>query len=66
MKAFTINAEGNITAFESKEAAEANLPPTGAFVFTAAAGLQGYLKKFPASTPVEIWNSLTGVTQVKS
>jgi len=44
MKAFTINAEGNVTAFESKEAAEANLPPTGAFVFTTAAGLQGYLK----------------------
>jgi hypothetical protein len=65
MKAFTINAEGNITAFESKEAAEANLPPTGAFVFTTAGGLQGYLKKFPAATAVEIWNSLTGVTPVK-
>ena len=64
MKAFTINAEGNITAFESKESAEANLPPTGAFVFTTAAGLQGYLKKFPASTTVDIWNSLTGVKPV--
>jgi hypothetical protein len=65
MKTFTINAEGNITAFESKEAAEANLPPTGALVFSTAAGLQGYLKKFPASTSVEIWNSLTGVQPVK-
>src|ERR1022692_4969557 len=65
MKAFTINAEGNVTAFESKEAAETNLPPTGAFVFTTAAGLHGYLKKFPAATAAEIWNSLTGVTPVK-
>jgi hypothetical protein len=64
MKAFTIDAENNITAFPSRKAAEANLPPTGAVVFTTAAGLQGYLDKFPAGAAVEIWNSLTGATPV--
>jgi len=65
MKAFTINAEGNITAFASREAGEANLPPAGAFVFTSAAGLQSYLKQFPTAAAVEIWNSITGVRPVR-
>jgi len=64
MKAFTIDAESNITVFPSRKAAETNLPPTGAFVFTTAAGLQSYLEKFPVAAAVEIWNSLTGVTPV--
>jgi hypothetical protein len=64
MKAFTIDAESNITVFPSRAAAETNLPPAGAFVFTTAAGLDGYLKKFPAAAAVEIWNSLTGATPV--
>ena len=64
MKAFTIDAESNITVFPSRKAAEANLPPTGALVFTTEAGLQGYLEKFPVAAAVEIWNGLTGVTPV--
>lgn len=65
MKAFTINAEGNITAFASREAVEANLPPGGAFVFTSGAGLQTWLKQFPAAATVEVWNSITGVKPVR-
>ena len=65
MKVFTINPEGDITAFATRQAAEANLPPTGAFVFTSAAGLQTYLKEFPAATAVEVWNSITGVKPIR-
>ena len=63
MKAFTIDSERNITAYASQqEAADAK---GDAQIFATVAGLQGILKKLPASSAVEIWNSMTGVTPVK-
>jgi hypothetical protein len=41
------------------------MPPTGAHVFSTAAGLKAILKQFPAATAVDIWNGLAGVTPVK-
>jgi len=60
MNAFTIDADNNITVHASKKAAR----QTGAGVFDTAenpAELIGPDNK----RPVEIWNSLTGVTPVK-
>jgi hypothetical protein len=65
MNVFTIDSENNITSHASQEAATNALPPTGAHVFSTAAGLRGILKQVPAATAVEIWNGLTGVTPVK-
>jgi hypothetical protein len=66
MKTFTIDSDLNITAHASAEEEAANaMPPTGAHVFSNAAGLKGILKQFPAATAVDIWNGLTGVTPVK-
>ena len=65
MKTFTIDSDLNITAHASEEEATNALPPTGAHVFSTAAGLKGILKQFPAATAIDIWNGLTGVTPVK-
>jgi Protein of unknown function (DUF3489) len=63
MKAFTIDSERNITACASQQEAAAAQGDTQAFA--TAAGLQGILKKLPATTAVEIWNGMSGVTPVK-
>jgi hypothetical protein len=63
MKTFILDADHNITAYASQEAASNAVPPGDAF--TTAAGLRTALKNYSAATAVEIWNSLTGVTQVK-
>jgi hypothetical protein len=64
MKAFTIDFERNITAYASLQEA-AGSAQGDAQAFATAASLQGILKKLPAGSSVEIWNSLTGVTPVK-
>ena len=63
MKTFILDADHNITAYASQEAASNAVPPGDAF--STAAGLRTALKNYSAATAVEIWNSLTGVTQVK-
>jgi hypothetical protein len=63
MKTFILDADHNITAYASQEAASNAVPPGD--VFATAAGLRTALKNYSAATAVEIWNSLTGVTQVK-
>jgi hypothetical protein len=63
MKTFILDADHNITAYASQEAASNAVPPGDAF--TTAAGLKTALKQLSAATVVEIWNSLTGVTPVK-
>jgi hypothetical protein len=63
MKTFILDADHNITAYPSQEAASNAVPPGDAF--STAAGLRTALKNYSAATAVEIWNSLTGVTQVK-
>jgi hypothetical protein len=65
MNTFTIDSDLNITAHASDEEAANALPPTGAHVFSTAAGLKEILKQFPAATAIDIWNGLTGVTPVK-
>jgi hypothetical protein len=63
MKTFILDADHNITAYASQEAASNAVPPGDAF--STAAGLRTALKNYSAATAVEIWNSLTGVTPVK-
>jgi Protein of unknown function (DUF3489) len=63
MKTFVLDADHNITAYPSQEAASSAVPPGDAFA--TAAGLKTALKPLSAATVVGIWNSLTGVTQVK-
>lgn len=65
MNTFTIDSDLNITAHACDEEAANALPPTGAHVFSTAAGLKEILKQFPAATAIDIWNGLTGVTPVK-
>jgi hypothetical protein len=62
MKTFILDADHNITAYSSQEAASNAVPPGDAF--TTEAGLRAALKSYPAATAVEIWNSLTGVKPV--
>jgi len=62
MKAFTIDADNNITFHASAKAA----PKTeGIEVFTSEKALGELAVTWPASRLIEIWNSLTGVTPVK-
>jgi hypothetical protein len=63
MKTFVLDADHNITAYASQEAASNAVPPGD--TFATAAGLKTALKKLSVATVAEIWNSLTGVTQVK-
>src|ERR1035437_7539808 len=63
MKTFILDADHNITAYASQEAASNAVPPGDAFA--TAAGLKTALKQLSAATVVGIWNSLTGVTPVK-
>jgi hypothetical protein len=63
MKTFILDADHNITAYASQEAASNAVPPGDAFA--TAAGLKSALKQLSAATVVEIWNCLTGVTPVK-
>jgi hypothetical protein len=63
MKTFIIDADHNITAYASQEAASSAVPPGDAFA--TAAGLRTALKNYSAATVAGIWNSLTGVTPVK-
>jgi hypothetical protein len=63
MKTFVLDADHNITAYASQQQASSALPPGDAF--TTAAGLKAALKKYPATTALGIWNSLTGVSPVK-
>jgi len=63
MKTFVLDADHNITAYASQEAASNAIPPGDAFA--TVAGLKAALKHLSAATVVGIWNSLTGVTQVK-
>ena len=57
MKYFTIDAENNITAYASQNAASS--APAGVETFATASALEGILAKRPGATAVEIWN-LTG------
>src|ERR1700691_3697217 len=62
MKAFTIDADNNVTIHASAKAA----PKTeGNDVFTSQDALAELAAAWPASRLIEIWNSLTGVTPVK-
>jgi len=62
MKAFTIDADNNITFHASAKAA----PKTeGAETFTSEKALGELATAWPASRLIEIFNSLTGVTPVK-
>src|ERR1035438_285244 len=62
MKAFTIDAENNITAHASAKAA----PKTkGTELFTSQNALAELAAAWPASRLVDIFNSLTGVMPVK-
>ena len=62
MKAFTIDAENNITVHASAKAA----PKTeGIETFTSEKALAELAAAWPASRLVDIWNSLAGVTPVK-
>ena len=63
MKTFVLDADHNITAYASQEAASNAVPPGDAFA--SAVGLRTALKNYSAATVVGIWNSLTGVTPVK-
>ena len=63
MKTFILDADHNITAYASQEAASSAVPAGDAFA--TAAGLKTALKPLSAATVVGIWNSLTGVTPVK-
>lgn len=62
MKAFTIDAENNITVHASTKAA----PKTeGTEVFTSEKALAELAAAWPAARLVEIFNSLAGVTPIK-
>ena len=62
MKAFTIDAENNITFHSSAKAA----PKTeGIEIFTSEKALAEIAAAWPASRLVDIWNSLDGATPVK-
>lgn len=62
MKAFTIDAENNITVYASAKAA----PKTEATeVFTSENALAELAVNWPATRLVEIWNSLPGVTPLR-
>jgi hypothetical protein len=62
MKAFTIDAENNITAYASVAAGRKQ---DGAAVFTREQELRELAGEWPTSRLVEIWNGLTGATPVK-
>ncbi len=64
MKAFTINAENNITAFSSKAEA-AHEAREGVAVFCSEGELDQLAATWPGSRLVEIWNTLPGVSPVK-
>lgn len=65
MTIFTIDEQNNITAFASQqEAAAARTTPVD--TFSSQKELATLLAGWPAERPVAIWNSLPGVTPVRS
>jgi hypothetical protein len=64
MTIFTINEENNITAFASQAEAAASTTPCS--TFSSEKELAELLAGWPAERLVAIWNSLPGVTPVKS
>jgi hypothetical protein len=65
MTIFTIDEQNNITAFASpEEAAAANTTPFDSF--GSQKELAGLMAGWPAERLVAVWNSLPGVTPVKS
>jgi hypothetical protein len=63
MKTFILDADHNITVYASQQETASAVPAGDAF--TTAAGLKAALKNYSATTAVEIWNGLTGVTSVR-
>jgi hypothetical protein len=65
MKTFTIDSENNITVFDSvEEAAAGTAAPFDSF--STEKELAELIAGWPAERPVAIWNSLPGVTPVKT
>jgi Protein of unknown function (DUF3489) len=64
MTTFTIDRENNITAFATRENAEAAVG-AGAQVFTSQKELAKLATGWPAERLVAVWNSLPGVEPVK-
>ncbi len=62
MTTFTIDTDNNITAHASAEDAASN---PEAEQFNSARQLGKLAEKWPATRPVEIWNSLPGQRPVK-
>jgi len=64
MQTFTIDCDGNITAFASQKEAQA-ADVAGAEYFESPEQLAKLAAAWPGSRLVEIWNSIPGVTPVK-
>ncbi len=64
MPTFTIDCDGNITAFASQKEAQA-ADVAGAEYFESPEQLAKLAAAWPGSRLVEIWNSIPGVTPVK-
>src|SRR5437762_1272152 len=65
MKTFTIDTDNNISAFATPEEAAATTT-TPFDTFASQKELASLIAKWPADRLVAIWNSLPGVTPVKS
>src|SRR5271169_3773167 len=63
MRAFTIDAENNITVFRSMKETEGR--GAGAETFTSAQELAALAAGWPGARLVEIWNGLPGVEPIQ-